>query len=105
MCSSSDFIDEGSRELLIAVGFVLSDGLQMAVDRETECSPFNPKFGMLLENDETKILTDVSAFTSERDFQRYSDWLKTRVILNSKEIAELKIQNKKLLEKVCLFLP
>ncbi|XP_044747391.1 uncharacterized protein LOC123308686 isoform X2 [Coccinella septempunctata] len=96
----SDSSNEGSREILIAVSFVLSKGLEKAIDDEIKKSPFDPRFDMFLELDLEASSPDVSTFTCERDFQRYTDWLKTRVLLNSREISELQNRNDQLVHKI-----
>lgn len=96
----SDSLNQGSKNLLIAVGFVLSEGLETAIEEEIKRSPFDEKFDMLQEDIDPIPTPNFSTFTCERDFQRYTDWLRTRVLLNTREINEMQNQNLKILEKL-----
>ncbi|KAL3289258.1 hypothetical protein HHI36_003690 [Cryptolaemus montrouzieri] len=92
--------DTTSKDLLLATASIYPTALRKRIDMEIEKSPFNSEFILLQNGENQQASLDISGFTCERDYQKYTDWLRERFFFNLREIRDLRTQNKKILEKL-----
>lgn len=90
----------GSRELLLAITFIIAKDLPNLINEEIKQSPFDDSFS-LIDLDNIDIhKPEVPNMMSESDMKNYIMWLKGRTQQNKKMTEEYDTQISKIYEKV-----
>ncbi|CAH0550490.1 unnamed protein product [Brassicogethes aeneus] len=101
-------MSKGSKEVLLAISFILNEKIDDFVKVEIENCPLNPDYDFLGVNDdicddEEKVV--LSHLTSENDCKQYLMWVKGKLGQSVKQIEEYDVQNKTLVDKLKTDLP
>lgn len=96
----------GSRELLIAFGFVIAKTniLYELIQRRIENTPFNPKYSILTKTRVNPITFDENNLQNDKDKKNAKRWIEGRINLTKKLIVETEDKINKLSKQVSNYL-
>ncbi|KAJ8973827.1 hypothetical protein NQ317_009472 [Molorchus minor] len=87
----------GSRELLLAIAFLVAKNLKNLIKEEIDKSPFGISFCLLdMEDLQTVIAPEPSVITNKREYDQFILWMKGRVQQNRKMCTEYETQISKM---------
>ncbi|XP_018569533.1 uncharacterized protein C14orf80 homolog [Anoplophora glabripennis] len=90
----------GSRELLLAIAFIIAKDLSNLINEEIKQSPFDDSFSLIDLEDVAIQKPEVPNMMGDTDMKNYIMWLKGRTRQNKKMTKEYETQITKIYEKL-----
>lgn len=99
-------MSDGSRELLLALGFLISTGsLHNIVNKEIRNCPFDPSYSPVLRNGNFSKQYNMEDFkiSTKNDLKNVTQWIDGKIKFSERMVFDYEIQLKKLETKVCIY--